>query len=196
MGSPPKRYFRLNLCKIANIFLDKKIEGNMRVSLKLKCGKPTIRSAENTQLLHIYNKSKDMKEDKKEEYIAPPFGDAKKISSSSFSSSSPHSSEQEKLVRQPQVEVTNDEHKKLIEKFGEDFVKEGYIELSDWKNSASPHQVKKHKSDYYRLRKWVIPGLIDQNSKLNESKIAKHRRGSPLVTPGDYDEDNFRRVRI
>lgn len=52
--------------------------------------------------------------------------------------------EPEKIERAPNVETSDVEHSKLIDKFGEAAVKAGYEELSEWKQSADPRQVKKH----------------------------------------------------
>ncbi len=103
---------------------------------------------------------------------------------------------EDKIEVEKGVNVTKSEHEKLVIKYGLDLVKEGYKDLSEWKLSASPTQVRKHASDYYRLRKWVLPSLKEEVIKESQLRIAKHRRGSHLVTPGDYDEDNFRRERI
>lgn len=182
MGMPPKRYFRLNVVKIAKILVDNSISANMRKNHKLNCGNSSIRTEEKPQLCHIDNiyNNKLKRED-----IAPPSGSAKKPSSSS---------PEKKIKKAKHVEVTQDEHQKLVEKFGPELTKQGYEELSEWKQSADPKQVKKHASDYYRLRKWVIPDLVANSSK--NSNVAKHRQGSKLVTPGDAEPDTFRRKRL
>ncbi len=101
------------------------------------------------------------KEDNKEEIYAPPSGDAKKSSSCPpLSAKDP-----KKEIKAPNVSVTPEEHKKLVEAFGDPLVKKGYEELSEWKKSAKPSQVNKHSSDYYRLRKWVIPDLQEKKTK-------------------------------
>lgn len=94
------------------------------------------------------------------------------------------------------VTVTVEEHSKLVDKFGIELVVEGYADLSEWKESASPGVVAKHKSDYRRLRKWVIPNLQEEKMKgdrVKQQNIAPHRRGSKLVTQGDLeDPSNFK----
>lgn len=67
-----------------------------------------------------------------------------------------------KKERAKNVTTTDEEHKKLIEKFGAAKTQEGYLDLAEWKESATPSQVKKHSSDYRRLRKWVIPSLDEK----------------------------------
>lgn len=185
MGVPAKRYFRLCLVKIAKIFVDPDVCSSLRKSGKLACRKAATPDAEKRQTGHIYNKIEDKKENKDS---APPNGDAKKLSSS-------NSPMDKKTERSPGVFVTEPEHVKLISKFGEVMTTQGYEELSEWKASATPAQVNKHKSDYFRLRKWVIPQLIADANKFIPN-VAKHRQGSKLATPGDRDEDNFRRRRL
>lgn len=123
---------------------------------------------------------------------APPNGDAKENSSAS-------QSQERKIQKAPNVFVTDSEHQKLVAKHGESLTQEGYEDLSEWKKSATPSQVKKHTSDYYRLRKWVLPAILEGNAKadkLQQGKIATHRKGSKLTTAGDLDEDTFKRRRI
>lgn len=91
---------------------------------------------------------------KEQEEYAPPKGDAKKPDLLI------------KIKRAENVETSEKEHEKLIEKFGEKLVLEGYQDLSDWKESAQPSQVKKHKSDYYRLRKWVVPDIVQKTKQV------------------------------
>lgn len=64
------------------------------------------------------------------------------------------------------VETSDEEHEKLLKKFGEKLVKEGYEDLLEWKTSKaqiSPKDLMKH-TDYRRLRKWVIPELLKKQS--------------------------------
>lgn len=102
-------------------------------------------------------KKEENKEDKK---YAPPSGSATHESFSPTLSS-------KKELKAPEVSVTPEEHEKLIKDFGKDIVEKGYLELSEWKKSADPKQVKKHSSDYYRLRKWVIPDLKNNKERKN-----------------------------
>lgn len=196
-GSPPRRHFRLNVLEIAKILVSPNVVTKLRKNLKLNCGNPTNQNAGNPQIL-IYNKKEEIRDSK--ESIAPSKDDAKKPAASFPLPDLPDKKpDRPKNERAPGVFVSDEENLKLLNSFGDEATKMGYEDLSEWKKSASPSQVKKHASDYYRLRKWVIPGIVDQMRKgsyRNDHRIAKHRQGSKLVTPGDYDEDNFRRERI
>lgn len=116
-------------------------------SAPLKCRKMHLSDAEKCGASYIYNKV-----DNKEDIYTP----SKDVVNENFSL--PES--EKKIIRSKDVSTTDKEHKKLVEKFGEPLTVEGYQELAEWKQSATPAQVKKHKSDYYRLRKWVIPDLV------------------------------------
>lgn len=217
IGLPAKRHFRLNTEKILELYglsktnssfrKSRKLERNFESSLEndqiseiikkqnLECGNPENLIAEKPQTgPYIYNKTID----KTNNIYAPPKGDANCENLPSFSSKKPQKPQKPTPQKNSDtyspienVTVSKDEHEKLISCYGEDLVNEGYADLAEWKESADPKTVAKHKSDYRRLRKWVIPNLIEEkqkNDRLKQNKIAPHRRGSKLVTPGDYDD--------
>jgi hypothetical protein len=109
-----------------------------------------------------------------------------------------------KLVeRAKNVKTTDEEHAKIVAKHGKEVAEESYVYLSEWKDSATPAQVKKHSSDYFRIMKWVAIQVketsirdSDLTKKQNMSKIAPHRKGNKLSTPGDLEDDNFQRRRL
>jgi hypothetical protein len=198
-GIPPRRYFSLNTDKILEFFNLKKINTictKRQIDLPKepkKTSKKDYNLAEMTNCPGGNDKSVSIytyePEEELKEIHAPPNGVASASNCKhSFKEKSP---EKKGILRpKPNVSIAQDEHDKLVEKFGVDLVKEGYEDLSEWKDSADPKTVAKHKSDYRRLRKWVIPNLIEDKQKAErvaQQKIAPHRRGSKLVTPGDYE---------
>jgi hypothetical protein len=67
------------------------------------------------------------------------------------------------------IHTSDKEHQKLIAKYGAEFTQACYEHLSEWKESAMPSQVNKHKSDYFRITKWVALQL--QEHKAREAKL-------------------------
>ena len=95
-----------------------------------------------------------------------------------------------KRERAPNVSVSDEEHAKLLEKHGAELVEAAYVRLSEWKESASPSQVKKHSNDYLRLRKWVINDVREEIIKERELKIKEDRlkNGNLSSIPGFVDK--------
>lgn len=167
----------------------------------------------------IYRKETSIKEPKKKKEYAPTFGtncspetaggnappDGGAHSHSfrdSFYTQSDSSQSaadgpvEKKIERAPQVATTESEHKKLLALPGVNakLVQEAYDDLAEWKESATPAQVKKHSSDYRRLRKWVIPELLDEKQKTEtrqRNKLAPHRRNSKLAIKQDLEDDDY-----
>jgi len=218
-GMPCKRYFRLNDQKILEFFFPKKIDTKLREasdqgagslhkveeSLQLAGGKPPSHLGADT-----YNKEHKEKSTKEESLLrrrssdnseaplapAPAIADAKEISCFSPSRDEGPPKPPPKIKRADQVATTDQEHAKLLAAFEADLVQAAYEDLSEWKQSAKPAQVKKHTSDYYRLRKWVIPQLRDAQEKARKAVIAPWRRDSKMVTEGDYEPSTYRRRRL
>lgn len=80
----------------------------------------------------------------------------------------------------PLIGTTEEEHKRLIEKYSEEKVTESYSRLADWKiskvQSGDSISVRKHR-DYYRIKKWVMKEILDtipqkSNRSLNRGKLA------------------------
>lgn len=208
--SPPKRFIRVNDDKI-NEYLGIKIEllncQNVQISKQdfkkdLKSNqknttdmtKTPNRIDENAKF-GLLNTIQEHKRENIKEIHAPTELDAC-VPAFSPSENLPSKTKTPTYRPHENVVVTIDEHTKLLEKFGIELVEEGYADLSEWKDSASPGVVAKHKSDYRRLRKWVIPNLQEEKMKCDRVKqqnIAPHRRGSKLVTQGDLeDPSNFK----
>lgn len=206
-GVPARRYFRVDgdkineLCGIKVTLLNCRNPENSKHNSN---NSPPSETKENSNNVYSFPETGNWFPEKRnrglinntnnseynsEEIHAPATADAR-----APISSSPKSPPKEKAkTTKPHhnVEVTVEEHEKLVAKFGIDLVTEGYADLSEWKESADPKMVAKHKSDYRRLRKWVIPDLIIEKQKedrAKQSNIAPHRRGSKLVTQGDMDD--------
>ena len=208
-GMPPKRYFRLNGDKINELC-------GVKVTL-LNCRKPEIsnhnlKESTSPQGDEIKNKSTNFPEtgncfpenrkyglisintnnpdNNTDKNTYAPSCDSAADPSASLSSQTSPKPKTPSLQPFPNITVSQVEHDKLVKKFGADLVQEGYEDMSEWKESACPKQVAKHKSDYYRLRKWGIPDLIKKQheaDRYKQSNIAPHRRNSKLVTPGDLE---------
>ena len=100
----------------------------------------------------------DTNTDTKPNTYAPPKGDAKK--SNLFKKI-------ERKQRKSNVETSDEEHSKLLAKYGEDVTEKCYEHLSFWKSSKSesdPKSVAKH-TDYYRIAKWVAKEVLEQSQQ-------------------------------
>lgn len=116
---------------------------------------------------------------------APPGGDAQ----SSISSKSLKKKEEEKIERRHNIQTTDDEHKKLVSKYGNEFTDLCYDQLSEWKESAPPSQVKKHSSDYLRITKWVA---ID----LKERQLKEKKLDQSLNSPNNQKSEDNKKLAI
>lgn len=83
-------------------------------------------------------------------------------------------------IKLPLIGTTEDEHKRLIEKYSEEKVTESYSRLAEWKiskiQSGDSRAVRKHR-DYYRITHWVMKEILDttpqkSNRSLNRGKLA------------------------
>lgn len=216
-GTPAKRFFRINEDKV-NEHMGIKIEllscpnvQNSNNKFKkqhetdennpINDQKETTRLAETANWFGgngshgLINNTREHKRENIKEIHAPTELDAC-VPAFSSSENLPPKTKTPTYKPHENVVVTVEEHSKLVDKFGIELVVEGYADLSEWKESASPGVVAKHKSDYRRLRKWVIPNLQEEKMKCDRVKqqnIAPHRRGSKLVTQGDLeDPSNFK----
>lgn len=74
------------------------------------------------------------------------------------------------LEREPQVFVSDTEHQKLIDQFGEPKVKECYKRLSEWKLDTPKYRWKKN--DYRSILRWVINAIFeDEKNKIKVDKV-------------------------
>lgn len=194
MGTPGqasiRRYFRLNIIEIAKIIESDEVTDNLRVSRKLTCGKATGRPAEKPQLPHIYNKNNNKLKDKTppNPLKGEPVGDV------SLPDKKPEKEKPEKLQTRENVTLSPDEQSKLTAEYGEPKLNQMLDILDAYKGSTG----KRYKSDYHTLLPagWVHKRWLEQKGSVLSPTIAKHRQGSKLVTPGDHEEDNFRRARL
>jgi len=144
---------------------------------------------------YIYNKE----ENKEENTYAPSKDDAKKSDVSSLHQSTskaksvkkhPPLTENSDTAPKPRkefVSVSDDQHKKLLEKYGAETTNEAYEHLNDWKESKAstdPKALEKH-TDYYRITKWVMKELQQQ-----KTSTAYQKPKSKLSLPGDGKIDS------
>ncbi len=91
---------------------------------------------------------------------------------SDFEKSSKKKSIPSKVCRKEFVHTSDEEHEKLVKKYGLILTESAYVYLNDWKASkleAEPRKAQIH-TDYYRITKWVIKAL--QEEEINQKKPA------------------------
>jgi hypothetical protein len=80
----------------------------------------------------------------------------------------------EKVLRRELVQTSEEEHEKLIKKYGKELTEQCYDFLNEWKKSkkeAEPKAVDKH-TCYYRITKWVAKEVKigGEKQKLNDTR--------------------------
>lgn len=83
------------------------------------------------------------------------------------SSKSSKKSVLQKTERRPFVHTTDEEHSKLLKKYGQILTESAYNRLNDWKESkvqAEPKKAETH-TDYYRIMKWVVKSIEEDEKK-------------------------------
>jgi len=79
----------------------------------------------------------------------------------------------DKIQRRDFVKTSEEEHKKLHEKYGPAKTEKYYDALNDWKASkaeADPKAINNH-SDYYRITKWVAKDTDAQEAEGNKNPV-------------------------
>lgn len=148
-------------------------------SAQQKCRKVHRRSAEkcssevqkSAELSYIENKVENKVIDS-----APSKDDAKK---------KPFSSSSSAIKKRKHVSLTEDQHQKLVAKYGASQTEKSYDFLDDWKSSkaeSDPKALNKH-TDYYRITKWVMKELIENP----RSSFKKPSSKLSLPTDGTVD---------
>ncbi|MDD4989613.1 MAG: hypothetical protein PHV42_04285 [Candidatus Pacebacteria bacterium] len=97
------------------------------------------------------------------------------------------------------VMMTPKQHEKLLALMPKEEVDHWIKKLQNWMLQIGETNAKKKYKDHYRtILNWRDKDLDKHKDSQGRdmSKIAPHRRGSKLVTPGDYDDDNFKRPRL
>jgi hypothetical protein len=221
---PPRRYFRINIQIFNDIIENQRNTIDTSQTQLSKAPKRSYGNLPNAVIAPIYNRTNGI--DKEPKGSIAPFSrdetDHVKPPNAQANAHAPNRSEipsnpkipdkPRRIIPKPEsprfddwpdmaenVSVSVTEHQKLVEKFGADVTQECYEYLSDWKKSATPSQVNKHKSDYFRITKWVALRVREDKIKFNDlqkkeqmANIAPHRRGSKNVTRGDAVKDDFK----
>ncbi len=94
---------------------------------------------------------------------SPPKGGEKK---SSFKKKKEDTPKVSRIDRRPNIQTSEEEHQKLVSKYGLTLTESCYDHLSEWKSSKSesdPKAAANH-TDYYRIIKWVYADLAQQKS--------------------------------
>lgn len=79
------------------------------------------------------------------------------------------SSSKKEIERAQHVFTTSEEHQKLIDKVGIEFLGDCYAELSNWKIQTPKSKWKK--CDYLSILKWVIDAVNDKKAKTNSKVV-------------------------
>lgn len=79
------------------------------------------------------------------------------------------------------VSMTEDEHRKLCEKYGEPFAAACIETLSNYKGSKG----KTYKSDYLAILNWVVDRVNEKNPGLKRTPQPKGKAGNPFEKWGD-----------
>lgn len=77
----------------------------------------------------------------------------------------------QKVQRKQFVHTSEEEHSKLLKKYGLILTESAYNRLNDWKESkaqAEPKKTENH-TDYYRITKWVVKSILDEEKKPKEN---------------------------
>ncbi len=85
-----------------------------------------------------------------------------------------------KIARFSNVHTTQEEHEKLVSRFGEAKVNQYYEKLHKWKNAAKPSVAKKL-TDAYRTETWIEKDLENANPKNSEG----YKRSGKLAIEAD-----------
>jgi hypothetical protein len=180
MGLPAKRFFRLKADEI-NKFFEEESEGDdqtgVQTSLsktdKLDCPKGTNWSDQKGQTAHIYKEPKEEPhkvsisagaERERERLVLPPIGLKKTYGELNL------------------VKLKDEEHAKLIERFGADQTKV----LIDRLDLYLGQKGDKYKSHYATILAWIERDKSDAK-KDEASPVAKHRQGSKLAFEKEKD---------
>lgn len=81
----------------------------------------------------------------------------------------PSSFSEKNIQRAPNVETSEADHQKLVEKYGEEITEQCYQKLSEWKESTPKNKWKK--GDYRSILRWVFDAV--QEEKAKKAKIEK-----------------------
>ena len=92
------------------------------------------------------------------------------------------------------VELTNEEHKKLVDELGDVMVAACLDELAEWK-ITNPSQAKKHKNDYLRIRKWVITAVKERLIREKRVEQAEKNQANPSKSAKENrEESNYQKA--
>lgn len=91
------------------------------------------------------------------------------------------------IKRALHVKTTEEEHQKLIAKFGLEKTQACYQRLSEWKQDTPKGKWKK--SDYRSILRWVGEAIGEDEKKKRSTVTARHRQGSKLAF--ETEKDNW-----
>lgn len=100
----------------------------------------------------------------------------------------------DRIDRAPNIATSDEEHQKLVAKYGLPLVEKCYLHLSGWKGSkieTDPKAVNKH-IDYYRITTWVANVVKEEESKPTAKK-SNQVAEEEVIARRLKMEDNIRR---
>jgi hypothetical protein len=73
----------------------------------------------------------------------------------------------QRIERRQFVFTSEEEHSKLLKKYGQILTEKAYDDLNRWKESKSEADPKKNDlhTDYYRIMKWVVKSILEEEKK-------------------------------
>lgn len=152
-------------------------------SIAQKCKSPLyIENKEDNKDIYMRQPEVDAKETKQSHQKKPkiPY---KSVHLMEMATHHPEAKKFTESFNQPLVGISDEHHQELTNKHGLENTKKFYIYLADWKASkaqVSPKDVKKH-SDYYRIKKWVIKEVLENQT----STTGSYKRTGKLAIESD-----------
>ncbi len=199
-GDRASRHFRLNFPNIAKILTPTEViaenpQSPLRKTHNLDCGDATIPSLYNNITTRNINNTHTQPSLKTDGVgvcdatdvacvsdFSSPQEDSRNITSKSGRCQSDSTSAKPPKKSKPKpedlpcraenVHVSDDDHKKLCDEFGEEDTQGAYLHLSDWKQSAKKSTVEKHSNDYIRIKNWAMLAYLERKSKMQKLRPA------------------------
>jgi len=180
IGMPAKRHFIINEDKVLEFFGLKRCP-NGQTSLskrdKLECPKGTNKDVQKEQPAPIYKNSKKNSNKEREGGKPPPPPRSRKKPSSEPSK---EEKPKERFGHHKNVELTEEDHKKLIDELGEAITGQLIEELGDYMKSSG----RSYKCHYATIRSW---NRRRKDKDAKETKDTKRNPTTPDATRDYYD---------
>ena len=171
-GLPAKNYFKINDDEVLLI-----LSNNSRLAKN-----PTL-GCHISPISTVYIQNNNTEQYAIHAPLCDALAHSDSCSSSLNSLSEQTPKEPARIKRRENIFTSEDEHVKLLVKYGSELTEQCYDDLSEWKKSARPSQVGKHTSDYRRITKWVAIQI--QESNYRETKLRQPSSKKPVMAPSN-----------